>query len=130
MAERLTFEEILADPENLGCKCQHDGTSYPSCQYRFKCAQCIIIHKSEGGLPTCIREFASNEQALPDMKTRAENEAAWLSDPKYETCVCTVEIDGKPCELRGKCKECIAVHRYYKNFPVCVAEYHVLKTET
>ena len=129
MAEKLTFAEILSNPENMKCLCEHDGTSYPNCQYRTKCRECIIIHKSERGLPTCIRSLAAGEQALPDMKVRAENEAAWLADPKYETCVCTNERDGVPCELRGKCRECIAVHRYNKSFPACVRDYNELKTE-
>ena len=126
MDKQLTFAEILADPENLVCKCQHDGSSYPVCQYRTKCRECIIIHKSEKGVPTCIRDYSENNE-LPDMAKRAAAEEAILSDPENFKCVCTVESDGKPCEFRGRCKECIAIHRYYRSFPACVRDHAIMK---
>ena len=57
MAEELTREEILADPENLKCTCpqKEDGTY---CEYRGRCKECTAYHRFKKGLPACMRSFA------------------------------------------------------------------------
>ena len=40
-----------------------------------------------------------------------------LSDPRNTKCTCPKVA----CEWHGKCKECVAFHRYYKNhIPACL----------
>jgi len=39
-----------------------------------------------------------------------------LSSPQYMTCTCFVE----DCEYHGKCKECVALHRYCGMLPTCL----------
>ena len=44
-----------------------------------------------------------------------------LADPKNLTCKCIEDSEGAPfCAYRGKCKECVAIHRYYDGFPHCL----------
>ena len=131
MAEKLTYEEILADPENLVCVCNHDGSEggMPLCSHRTICDECILIHKVEGGIPTCLRLYTDHKFPLPDMKIRFANEKSWLADPENRKCVCTEETDGKPCVYRGKCKECIAINRYYKGYPSCLPDFPVLSDD-
>ena len=39
-----------------------------------------------------------------------------LSDPKYTACTCSVA----DCEYHGKCRECVALHRYCGKLPTCL----------
>lgn len=38
-----------------------------------------------------------------------------LENPDNVVCTCQ-----ENCEFHGKCKECIALHRYYKHIPDCI----------
>ena len=131
MDKTITPEEILADPRNLECLCNHDGSEggMPLCSHRTICSECVIVHRVEGGIPTCIRLYTDYEFPLPDMKVRFANEEAWLTDPENKKCTCTGENDGQPCAYRGKCKECVAIHRYHRGIPACFPKYPV-KAET
>jgi len=127
MAEKLTFEEILADPENLVCPCHHDGKhgDIPACEHRTICHECVIVHRMQDIPPVCQGQFANYEFTLPDMKVRygPDGQEKWLADPENKKCICTYEFDGVPCAYRGKCKECIAIHRYFKGFSACVPDF-------
>ena len=39
-----------------------------------------------------------------------------LSDEAYMACPCYVE----DCPFRGKCRECVALHRYCGKLPTCL----------
>ena len=39
-----------------------------------------------------------------------------LQNPEYTTCTCSAP----DCEYHGKCKECVALHRYAKMLPACL----------
>lgn len=123
MDKELTSEEILADPKNLVCVCNHDGSEggMPLCSHRTICNECVIIHRVEGGIPTCIRLYTDHQFPLPDMKVRFANEAEWLADPDNIRCRCESET----CQYHGKCKECVALHRYKKGFPSCFPTFPV-----
>jgi len=127
MAEKLTFEEILADPENLVCHCGHDGSNprIPACEHRTICSECVIVHRMHNCPPNCFDKFTEHKFPLPDMKVRygPEGQEKWLADPENWKCVCTHEFDGKPCAYRGKCKECLAIHRYFRGFSACVPDF-------
>ncbi|MDR0818919.1 MAG: hypothetical protein LBN43_05030 [Oscillospiraceae bacterium] len=55
----------------------------------------------------------------PNRTATAEDLKLWaaiVADPKNLECTCTVTV----CEYHGKCKQCLAVHRYYEGFPGCL----------
>ncbi|MCL2227066.1 MAG: hypothetical protein FWB97_05500 [Oscillospiraceae bacterium] len=46
-----------------------------------------------------------------------------LADPENMKCQCLAGIDGAPsCDYKGKCKECVAIHKYYGGVPHCLRE--------
>ena len=127
MEKDLTNEEILADPKNLECLCNHDGAEggMPLCSHRTICNECVIVHRVEGGIPTCIRLYTDHQFPLPDMKERFANEEAWLADPENKKCRCP----SAECPYKGKCKECVALHRYHRGIPACFPKYPILSEE-
>jgi len=128
VAEKPTFEEILADPVNLECLCVHDGRypKIPICEQRTICPDCVIVHRMEGTPPSCFAGFTDlNVLPPPEMGLRyGENgKVKWLADPEIRKCVCRQEFDGKPCAYRGKCKECLAIHRFFKSYAACTPDF-------
>lgn len=128
MSEKLTFEEILADPENMKCLCHHDGTHppIPKCEHRTFCSECVIVHRLEGTPPSCFAGWTDLKVLPPpDMERRygPDGKVKWLADPENKKCVCTQEFDGKPCAYRGRCRECLSIHRYYKSYAACTPDF-------
>ena len=69
-----------------------------------------------------LAERITNAEYVNGIK-RITNEEI-LADPANLRCKCLDESEGKPfCALRGSCKECVAVHRYYEGFPNCLREF-------
>jgi len=128
MAETsLTFEEILADPENLRCKCLDESEGKPPCALRGLCKECIANHRYYKGVPNCLREFTTVQGTPPTPEERRTHEQIF-ADPENMKCTCTSGIGDNPaCKYKESCKECIAIHRYYKGFPACVVEFTVEK---
>jgi len=126
MAE-ISFEEILADPQNMRCKCADEAEGKPPCELRGKCKECIAAHRFLQGLPNCLRPNAEDYPTPPleGRKTHAEI----FADPENLRCKCEPELEGKQdCEFRTKCRECIAIHRFFKGLPACVRTYAVIKS--
>ena len=94
MAEKSTFEEILADPENLVCLCQHDGrhAKIPICEHRTICPDCVIVHVKMGAPPSCFAGWTDLSVLPPlDINERysPDGQVKWLVDPELRKCVCT-----------------------------------------
>ena len=126
MAERIPYEEILSNPDNMRCMCLDESEGKPFCGYRGKCKECVSIHRFYHGLTHCLRDLA--DKYPPPPADRLTNEQI-LENP--ENVICRFEADsefeGDPIyPYLGQCKECIAINRYNRTLPLCVKE-HELK---
>lgn len=124
---KISYEEILADPQNMRCKCLDESEGKPPCELRGDCKKCIAHHRYYKGFPNCLREFTEARSAPPTPEERRTHEQIF-ADPENLKCRCQAgEGDNPACKYKGSCKECIAIHRYYKGFPSCVREYAIVK---
>ena len=126
MAEKLTFDEIVANHlENFSCPCHHDGSNppIPKCEHRTICNECVLVHRKQFLAPVCLEGVSDYPFVLPDMKIRYAEQDKWLADPETKKCACTQTFDGKPCKYKGRCKECIGIHRYYKSYVACMVDF-------
>jgi len=116
----LTYEEILADPANTGCLCLDESEGAPFCPLRGKCKECIAHHRYYAGSPHCLRAFTLKPSTPPTPETRRTHDEI-LGDPANLICKCSAETCGDPdCSLKGNCRDCIAIHRYFKGLPACI----------